>query len=189
MYTTEDGMKIVFFLFFIMTTFPVCPTALERKPLMDNRNSFDEVKLNSKEPGPSSPKVDDDFRGIKIVAPARVVLGEGAPFVVCGTVRFNYRFTLRFASFSNDITLVVVNTATKKSYSHNLLRPGFKPGPKHFIKEEDVDPGDVVTEWFNADLFYYIDNLPREEGTYWVYATIGDVKSNILTVELVESKK
>jgi hypothetical protein len=146
---------------------------------------FERVPSDKFEPSAGSPAVEDDFRGILLAAPTRVILADGVTFPVCGTYRVSGRFFNRFTSFVNEIVVVAVDTSTHAPRVTNLLREGLEPVGSGFDPSAPDFEQIVITGWFNIDLFTRMPSLPRAAGGYTVFATVGDVVSNALTVEIV----
>jgi hypothetical protein len=158
---------------------------------------FTNINLNTAEESACTPEVDEDFRGMVIATPDKIDLAApwhgsvGRPrrpvWPVCGTVQYSAATGARFRSFSNQILLVAVEARTHAPYVWNLLRKGFdpvyskRPTPEQLEEWKDR----VHTESFNANAFYYIEDLPAAPGRYHVFATIGDIVSNVRTVEIV----
>jgi len=159
-------------------------------------NDFENIELNTFDECICSPILENEFRGIKINAPTEITMMEDYSFPVCGSYHFTEEFFKKFRSLENEIVIVVVDLKTHKSYSSNLLKKDFEPAildDKENIEDEEVNIEneeefeDVsISSWFNIDLFRYIEDLPRYATTFIVYATIGDFKSNVVTVKVVK---
>lgn len=89
--------------------------------------------------------------------------------------------------FSDEILVVAVNQKTQHVYKGKQRRYGFKP-PKH----KDLSP-EVIEAMRRDDSrgsdfgVSLIDDLeiPIANATYTVYATLGEYKSNVLTIQTV----
>ena len=46
----------------------------------------------------------------------------------------------------------------------------------------------TTTSWFNIDLYNYIHTLPQKPGKYQIYALVGEIKSNVVEVEIEVAK-
>ncbi|MCP4486772.1 MAG: hypothetical protein GY820_05550 [Gammaproteobacteria bacterium] len=86
-----------------------------------------------------------------------------------------------------EIVVVAVNQVTAESYNGKMIRMG-EPGPQPLgvlpgFDESSAEPGVnmISTSYFNVDLVGNL-NIPIAEATYTVYATLGDYKSNVLTI-------
>ncbi len=152
-------------------------------------NEFENVELDTFEESPCSPILDEEFSGIEINAPIQIVMADDYSFPVCGSYQFSEEFFYKFKSIENEMVIVVVDLNTQRSYSSNLLEKDFKPAI--FDDEDDLEDEEEfedvkITSWFNVNLFSYIEELPRNATTFTVYATIGDIKSNVVTVKVVK---
>lgn len=150
-------------------------------------SDYETIDLNTFEDSTCSPQIEEEFSGIKIQGPEKVFLGENMILPVCGTWQFNGEFINQFDSLEYEITLVAVNMKTHQPYSTNMLEDGFQPSIRKKYLGSPEELQDISrTGWFNADLFFYIPELPREETQYTIYALIGDVKSNSIQVDVAK---
>jgi hypothetical protein len=147
---------------------------------------FERVPGDRFEPSAGSPDVAEDFRGISLAAPTRVILADGVMLPVCGTYQVSGRFFNRFRSFVNQIVVVAVDAEAHAPRAINLLREGFEPVASGFDPSSPDFDQIVVTGWFNVDLFTWMSGFPRGPGRHHVFATVGDVVSNVVTVEIAE---
>jgi len=133
-----------------------------------------------------SPDVTDEFRGLVIAVPDKVTTKEDSIFLVCGTYQVDESVFVQFRSFENEIVIHVTDLTTHTPYSSSMMDENFEP---EYLDDFEPDEGveDVVyTGWFSADLFDYFPDLPRRPGLFSIYATIGDMKSNVIKVEIVK---
>lgn len=150
---------------------------------------FERVPCGTSSENACSPALTDDFRGLLLAAPERVTCSDDAVLPVAGAYQFDARFVGRFRSMRSEITLVAVDASTHAARSANLLKRGYKARPSGL----GLDPSDpdldstVVTGWFNLDLFHWMTDLPRAPARYHVFATVGDVVSNVVTIAVVAS--
>jgi hypothetical protein len=143
-----------------------------------------------------------EFSGILINGPKEVVWsgdispqdfpespwgGTSGPLrlMIAGLVRLKYSTLGLNGDFSGDVLVVAVDQKTAQTYSGKMPQVDFLPEP-----EPDVDTGAMMTEadrnmlitsMFNLDLVHDLD-LPIIDATYSVYATLGEYKSNVLTI-------
>ena len=148
---------------------------------------FERVRWDSFEESACSPPLPRDFRGLALAAPARVSAGPDAVLPVAGAFQVGARFVNRFRSMANEITLIAVNTATHAPASANLLRPDCEALPSGFSPSNPHLDRVVVCGHFNLDLFQWMKALPRDPARYHVFATVGDVVSNVVTIEVSAS--
>ena len=154
-----------------------------------------------------SPKLKDkffsEFHGLLINAPEEVLwpknhsLSENivSPsgntkgslrFMVTGLARLKYKELGLKGKASYDVVIVAVNQTTAKSYSGRMPRPDYLviPPPvsnKPEISLTEADQNALLTSHYNFDLIHDI-GVPIGEATYTIYATLGELKSNTLTV-------
>jgi hypothetical protein len=88
-----------------------------------------------------------------------------------------------------EIRIIAVNKMTGQSYSGKMLRMG-DPGPEPTgilsgFEQEGIQGNgsdETRTVYFNVDLVSNL-NIPLSEAIYTVYATLGEYKSNVLSVK------
>jgi len=144
------------------------------------------VPLDTFEPCACSPEVDPSSRGIRLAAPATMPVGEGSTFPVFGTYRVGARFLNRFHAMENEIVVVAIDAASHAPRAANLLRAGHEAVPARYEGSDRHLDRAVITGWFNLDLFTWLEGLPRGPARYRVFASVGDIVSNVVTVELAE---
>ena len=87
------------------------------------------------------------------------------------------------AEIAYQVVVIAVNQKTAKSYSGKMNQMGDIGEIPDMIPDINNEPSPGITRkhYFNIDL---VENLsiPIEEARYTVYATIGEYKSNIMTV-------
>jgi hypothetical protein len=160
--------------------------------------TFNGIKLNTRENSACSPQVDTGFRGLVITAPETVDLsapwheavGGNRPrpvLPVCGTLQFTAATGARFLSITDQILLVAVDARTHVPFVSNLVQKDVAPGigPRPTPAQLDEWRNRVETAFFNANAFYYLDDLPVAPARYHVFAMVGDLVSNLRTVEVV----
>jgi hypothetical protein len=142
--------------------------------------------------------VDEGFRGLVITTPDSIDLagpwdeavGINKPrpvLPVCGTIQFTAATEAKFRSIMNEILLVAVDARTHVSYVSNLLDKGFTPALSRRPTPEELEQwkNRVHTSWLNANAFYYLENLPAAPARYHIFAVVGDIVSNVRTVEVM----
>ncbi len=164
---------------------------------MPNTDSsdFDSVALDSSDPHDCSPVFDENdmnVKGIKINAPDEInitidedenIVDPSTRFPVCIAMQFPLKDMINDSYPRSLITLVMVNKATGDSLSGNLGYSrfmGVKPKmdlPGHIIETR------IRRYYYNVNLCNYL-RLPAVRGTYLLYATFKEYKSNTLSVEL-----
>jgi hypothetical protein len=144
---------------------------------------FEAIETGLFEPSALSPVVPDDAETLAIAGPRRISLEIDGRLPICGTYRVGApRFNLS-RSFLDEIVLVAVDASTHEPRSGNLRSGDMDSEPGGF---DERDPGfaeTLIRGWFNVDLFAIVD-LPRRPGRYHVFATVGDLKSAVIVVEV-----
>jgi hypothetical protein len=148
---------------------------------------FEQVLWNTFRKNACSPAPAEAERGLFLAAPVRVTLSDQTPLPVAGAYRVGARFLNRFRSMNNEIVVVAVDAATHAPRSTNLLAEGFEAAPSGFDPSYPALDNLVVTGHFNLDLFHWMTDLPRAPARYHVFATVGDVVSNVVTIAVVAS--
>lgn len=148
---------------------------------------FERVRWDTFQQNACSPTPADAQRGLFLAAPERVTLSADTPLPVAGAYRVGARFLNRFHSMSNEIVVVAVDAATHEPRSTNLLADELEADPSGFDPSYPALDNLVVTGHFNLDLFRWMRDLPRAPARYHVFATVGDVVSNVVTIALVAS--
>lgn len=145
---------------------------------------FNAVVLGDHSQNPCTPEIADEFLGIRINAPERVVANQDS-FAICGTYRFPADYIYGFADVHDAIVLVAVDAERHTPFACNFAEPvgaipgeGPPPGPE--------DPAWMknhrIRKYFNVDLLSYMETLPMRPATYWVYALIEGHVSNVCKV-------
>ena len=151
---------------------------------MDPRE-FDAIETGLFEPSALSPTVPDDAETLAIAGPRRISLEADGRLPICGTYRVGAPRFNRSESFLDEITLVAVDADTHEPRSGNLRTDDMEPEPSAF-DERDPDFAETrIRGWFNVDLLE-IAGLPRRPARYHVFATVGDLKSATIAVEVTE---
>lgn len=84
--------------------------------------------------------------------------------------------------FQTEILFVAVNQQTKHVYSGKVPQVGTRP--KRMSKRTGNDPNRIAGGVVNADLVN-IAGVPIANAIYTVYATLGDYKSNVITIKTI----
>lgn len=174
---------------------------------------FNEVYNASTQEYDCSPKLKNkffsEFSGILINAPKKVVwpsdvsLEDFPPgplgstegplrLMVAGLVRIQYKTLGLKGDAGESVLLVAVNQKTAVSYSGKMPEPDLETEPDFDmgipeLPVSDADKNALLTSHFNFDLVHDL-NIPIANATYTVYATLGDLKSNVVTIEATLKK-
>lgn len=162
-------------------------------------SDFDTVSLDSGVRHACSPgfeTLDTEEKGIKINAPLVIeavfdheakIVSPSTRFPVCIAMQFPLKLVVKIPQPRSLITLVMVNRETAESFSANLSysRP-MGPSPEADLPEDVIEKA-AQRFYYNVNLCRYL-RLPNAAGTYFLYATFREFKSNVLTVRLVEAE-
>jgi len=112
--------------------------------------------------------------------------------MVAGLVRLPYKTLNLKGEFSEEILLVAVNVKTAQAYSGKMPKPELLPEPDFFDdlserSRSEEDKNTLLSDYFNFDLVHDL-GLPIEDATYHVYSTLGEYKSNVLTIQTSVTK-
>jgi hypothetical protein len=159
---------------------------------------FEAVQVGSLGPNPCSPKEPDpSFRGILINAPKQVSfkkgqrigrLGAFALIQVCGYYHLNVPSPPKYDNIIEAMTLVATNIKTQQRYVGPMMEPDtVAPPPSREPPSREEVANISVAGYFNPNLADYV-NLPLEPGTYDIHVELDEMKSNVVRIELLESK-
>ena len=158
---------------------------------------FRSVPLNSLEPNECSPRpADFFFRGILLNAPQQVAFKKGeyigprrafAGIPICGYYMLAATSIPQGHDVLSSICLMARNIKTGKEYSGMIRDPDPQPPPPTDVPQPSPEDlaGLSVGGYFNPNLVDYVP-IPAEPGIYEVHAEVGDIKSNTVTIELVQ---
>ena len=150
-------------------------------------SSFELIQLDRWEKSECTPKMDIfKERGIVLNSPEKVLISEEFILPLCGIWTFSEKFINEHPTIDTDTTLVVTDKSNFKSYSANLARPDFEyePRSKSTGTEEELN-FNAEQSYFNINVYDYVVKLPKKRGVFSIYATIGDVKSNVVEIEII----
>ena len=165
---------------------------------------FNAVGNNSSLKSECSPKLNDqfpksNFQGILINSALEIVWPKNSSpadmevmpngnvegplkFMIAGLINIPYGTLNLQGNFSYEVLIVAVDQQTAKAFSGKLIRFGFAGArPDVFGSDESQNSIDTLT-YFNVDLIQNLE-IPVVNATYTVYATLGEFKSNVLTVK------
>ena len=147
---------------------------------------FETIQLDRTGESLCSPKLGGwDYRGIKLNAPTKVIISEEFVLPLCGGWQFSYKFLNKFKNTDSAVVIVVTDVKAYKSYSSNLQKPGMHyPETRKAIGTDQELEENTVAEWFDIDVYDYVRDLPQKPGKHLIYALVGDVKSNVVEVEI-----
>lgn len=100
--------------------------------------------------------------------------------MIAGVLQLPNNTLGKVGDLANHVVVVAVNQKTAKTYSGKMIAFGFKgDGPDISGFPELI--GQPSLEYFSIDLVQNLQ-IPIENATYTVYATLGNYKSNTLTI-------
>jgi hypothetical protein len=160
---------------------------------------FDSVSLDSHVRHKCSPvfdKFEASVKGIKINAPGEIdavfdeeqkIVSPSTRFPVCITMQFPLKEMLKYEDPRSRITLVLVRKNTGESLAGNLAysRPR-GPSPRVDLPAKVIETR-VQRYYYNVNLCSYL-RLPAVAGTYFLYATFEEYRSETLTITLREKE-
>jgi len=162
------------------------PTNKKEATMKTDPASFESIEINTFGESSCSPEMQEKQRGILITAPEKVEFSTEAVLPVCGTYQVSGKFLNEFYSMPNEITLIAIDMETHQSYSGNLLEKGFTPAEGSKFEGSDEELNEIgLASWFNIDLYRYLGDLPSRKTTFSIYATIGEVQSNVVQVKMI----
>jgi hypothetical protein len=165
---------------------------------------FSTVGNNSSLSNQCSPRLVDeffsDFQGILLNGPEKVIWPKDvdpadmivAPngnvdgpikLMIAGFLKLPYNTVGLEGDLSTQVILVAVNQKTAQTFNGKMIRFGFTSKPElpgYGASQQGLD----AQQYFNIDLVQNLE-IPITNATYTVYATLGDYKSNVLTVQTI----
>lgn len=163
--------------------------------MANNNADFKDIELNSDSQNPCSPDIGSqpDFMGIAINVPTEVEFNDSEPaedgsFAVIPICGF-YQLGMLELSRDSVIQLFAMNVETEQIYRGELLDEDAGTEEPMPLDEPELLPedleGQILSAYFNPNLSHYV-NLPAEEATYKILVQIGQVKSNIVEVNVTQ---
>jgi len=156
---------------------------------------FNIIQIESGEKNPCSPRFESfapDIKGILINAPAmveaaidpdRAIISASARLPVCIAMQFPLKYISKFCRPRAQINLVMVNQKTGESFSSYLAysRP-MAPNPETELPTDIMETA-MDRRFFTVNAMEYLQ-LPSLAGTYTLYVSFNEYKSNVLTVSI-----
>jgi len=165
---------------------------------------YSKISNNSSMSHDCSPKLTDEFfseyQGILINGPEKIFWSKDVDpgkmvvdptgnvdgpikLIVAGFLKLPYVTLGLDGELSNNVILVAVNQKTAHTYSGKMIKFGFSARPVvpgYGESQKGLD----VQQYFSIDLVQNLE-IPIINATYTVYATLGEYKSNVLTINTV----
>jgi hypothetical protein len=158
---------------------------------------FDKVALDTFDPSAGSPKVEDDFTGIRIAMPARVSSDRLDELPLCGVWVFGGETMRQFPNIEDSLAFLARNVATNETATGNFrvhedpatpgeLKAAGEPAPPRTGNEPELLGPEAVTArgYFNFNLGRPW-KVPAKPGRWRVTVVLQDVRSNTVEFEVV----
>ncbi len=149
----------------------------------------DDLRAGERLPFAGSPKLEDDlsFRGIRIAAPAEIVIVPDDPGALSIPVAGGYHLDLRALDLKGRFDPYFTLLAHAPAVGALIVRPVFEElGEPTEEAEPDGDPGPgSIIEYFNLDLAEL--GVPAAPATWFVTVFLGPYVSNVARVVLREA--
>lgn len=132
------------------------------------------------------------YTGLLINVPQIVEASDNMVIPLASTHRHDISqpFVISLAQrFKNSIVFVVVNKDTDQLYSGTLPDMERRIPPPAYLKDDNSESGnkivrkEIIGGNVNVELVKLL-RLPKNPARYFVYATVGTYKSNVLSVEV-----
>lgn len=159
--------------------------------------AFDKVRLDTFDPSEGSPKVEDDFRGIRIAMPAKVGMDDLARLPLCGVWSFDGATMGKLPSIEDSLVFLARNTVTNETATGNFrmhedpaspaeMKPDEPPAPARGGEAPLIEPAAAtVRGYFNFNLGR-VWKVPERTGKWRVHLVLHDVQSNEIEFEVVK---
>lgn len=162
---------------------------------------FDKVELGTFEPSAGTPKVDEEFTGIRITMPAKVSLGSLPRLPLCGVWAFDGETMGKFPRIEDSLVYLARNVASNEAATGNFRihkdpvtaadvqpEPAARPAPAApgGQQPETIEPAAaMVRGYFNYDLGRFWQ-VPERPGRWRVHLVLHGVQSNEVEFEVVK---
>ena len=160
--------------------------------------AFEKIALDTFDPSPGSPKVEDDFTGIRIAMPARVSVDRLERLPLCGVWVFSGVTMRKFPNIEDSLAFLARNVVTHETAIGNFrmhedpatpaeLKAGAEPAPPRSGDEPELLGPESVTArgYFNFNLGRPW-KVPERAGRWQVTLILQDVRSNTVEFEVVK---
>lgn len=159
--------------------------------------AFDKIRLDTFEPSDGSPKVEDDFTGIRIAMPGKVSAGALDRLPLCGVWAFDGGTMGGLPSVEDSLVFLARNVATNETATGNFrmhedpaspaeMKPDEPPAPKRGDEPPLLEPeAATVRGYFNFNLGR-VWKVPERPGRWRVHLVLHGVQSNEVEFEVVK---
>ncbi len=155
---------------------------------------FENIEPSNYSKNQCTPRIEEDFIGIRLAAPEVVryvpgkrdrITGAFGRAILCGIYRLELVLLAQTDGFDKTATLIAIDTKTHVPYSAKMVHDHPEipnPNPPQFTPE--MLTGIFETGYFNINMLDFL-KLPEQPATYNVFVTFLQFKSNVLTVRFV----
>ncbi len=175
------------------------PAAGDSTGVAMNDDVFDKLELGGSEPTAGTPKVDDEFTGIRIAMPAKVSASALPRLPLCGVWSFDGQTMGTFPKIEDSLVYLARNVQSHETATGNFrvhkdpvtaadVKPDHPPAPAPVsgAGPEVIEPESVtVRGYFNYDLGRYW-KVPERPGKWRVHLVLHGVQSNEVEFEVVK---
>jgi hypothetical protein len=161
---------------------------------------FDKVELGTYDPSAATPKVADDFTGIRIAMPAKVSVDDLARVPLCGVWTFDGKTMGTFPRIEDSLVYLARNVSSNETATGNFRihkdpvtaddvkpDPASRPAaPPSGDEPEALTASDAtVRGYFNYNLGRFW-TVPERPGKWRVHLVLHGVQSNEVEFEVVK---
>ena len=159
--------------------------------------AFDKVRLDTFEPSDGSPKVEDDFTGIRIAMPAKVGMDDLSRLPLCGVWSFDGATMGKLPSVEDSLVFLARNAVTNETATGNFrmhedpasaaeMKPDQPPPPPRGDEPPLLEPEEAtVRGYFNFNLGR-VWKVPERPGKWRVHLVLHGTQSNEVEFEVVK---
>lgn len=160
---------------------------------------FDKLELGTFEPSAATPKVEDDFSGIRIAMPAKVSAGQLPRLPLCGVWAFGGRTMGELPRIEDSLVFLARNVGSNETATGNFRihkdpvtaadvkpEPAAAPAAPSGEQPESIEPeAATVRGYFNYNLGRFW-KVPERPGRWRVHLVLHGVQSNEVEFEVVK---
>lgn len=159
--------------------------------------AFDKVRLDTFEPSEGSPKVEDDFTGIRIAMPAKVSVSALERVPLCGVWAFDGGTMGGLPGVEDSLVFLARNAGTNETATGNFrvhedpaspaeMKPDGPPAATGGSEPPLLEPeAATVRGYFNFNLGR-VWKVPERPGRWRVHLVLHGVQSNEVEFEVVK---
>lgn len=153
------------------------------------KNDFFNLSFPTYAKSNCSPSFPREFRGLKISMPLKINLTETEQIPLCGAFQISSKVEKKSeGKLIKSTVIVFANRETNETFSVNLI-PNKEPVTQENISLPQstaaVAEEYTVRQYFNIDVLYFSPDFPKKSASYAVYATVLDIKSNVIETQII----